>query len=253
MAGKLAIVTGSGRGIGRAIALGYARAGARLVLAARTGAEIEETARQIRAAGGEALPVPTDVQEPDQVARLLVEAERVGKVDILVNNAGANLFATVREMGFDTWDSLLRLNLSSVFICMRIIGEAMVRQKSGTIINMTSLAGLAPLPRSAPYAAAKAGVISLTRTAAVEWAPFNVRVNAIAPGIILTELSRQLAPPTSPYRQAQLRSIPLGRFGCPEDIVGTAVFLASDRAAYITGQTIRVDGAITTTVFPAKL
>ncbi len=247
---KVAIVTGAGRGIGRAIALGFARAGADVVVAARTAAEIEDTAALVRREGRKALAVPTDVQDADQVKNLLSQTmDAFSRIDILVNNAGGNIFSNVLDMSVEFWENIVKQNLTSTFLCSRIIGEAMVKQKSGNIINMSSVTASSPLPRGAAYGAAKAGIISLTQTLAVEWAPYHVRVNAIAPGIIITPLSRQLAPETSPYRQAQLKRIPLGRFGKPEDVVGAAIFLASDASAYITGATIPVDGAITTTVF----
>jgi len=247
---KVAIVTGGGTGIGRAIALGFAQAGADVVVTARTAANIEDAAAKIRDEGRKALAVPADVREVEQVANMLHKTmDLFGRVDILVNNAGGTSFTSVLDMSADAWEADMKENLSSVFICSKIIGEVMVKQKAGNVINMSSLAALGPWPNAGHYAAAKAGIISLTKTLAVEWAPYNIRVNAIAPGVIMTPLVRELASDSSPRRQEQLKRIPLGRFGEPEDIAGVAVFLASDASAYITGETIVVGGGITTTVF----
>jgi len=248
---KVAVITGGGRGLGKAMALSFARAGAHVVVTSRTSDEIEETAADARGMGRKALAVPTDVREAEQVAILRDRTmEMFGRVDILVNNAGGTSFASVRDMSFAAWEADLKENLSSVFICSKIIGEGMVEQRAGNIINMSSMAALGPWPNAAHYAAAKAGIISLTKTLAVEWAQYNIRVNAIAPGVIMTPLVSQLASADSPRRQEQLKRIPLGRYGIPEDVAGLAVFLASEASAYITGETIAVGGGITTTVFP---
>jgi len=247
---KVAIITGGGRGIGRAIALGLARVGADVVVAARTAAEIEDTAAKVRNEGRKALAILADVQDVDQVTSLLDKTlDSFSRVDILVNNAGGTYPARVVDMSASVWEAQLKENLSSVFIWSKIIGEVMAKQKAGNIINMSSVAGLGPYPSIAPYAASKAGIISLTQTLAVEWAPYNIRVNAIAPGFIMTPAITKTAPESSDLRQSQLKRIPLGRFGKPEDIVGVAIFLASDASAYVTGETIVVNGGLTTTVF----
>ncbi len=247
---KVAIVTGGGRGIGRAIAIGFARAGADVVVAARTATEIQDTAAKVRAEGRKALAVPTDVQDVDQVAHLLNKTlDSFSRVDILVNNAGSTYPIRALDLSADAWQGQLKENLSSVFICSRIVGEAMVKQRSGNIINMSSVAGLGPYPSLAHYAAAKAGIISLTKTLAVEWAQYNIRVNVLAPGFLMSPLTSKTALESSPLRQSQLKRIPLGRFGKPEDVVGVTIFLASDASAYITGETIVANGGLTTTVF----
>ncbi len=247
---RVAIVTGGGTGLGKAIALGFARAGAHVVVASRTIATIEETAAEVRSEGRKALAIPADVREVEQVTNMLHKTmDLFGRVDILVNNAGGTSFTPVLNMSAAVWEADVKENLTSVFICSRIVGEVMVKQKQGNIINMSSLGALGPWPNAAHYGAAKAAIISLTKTLAVEWAPYNIRVNAIAPGVIMTPLVRRLAPEDSPRRQGQLTRIPLKRFGRPEDIAGVAIFLASDASAYITGETIAVTGGITTTVF----
>lgn len=251
LTGRVAIVTGAGRGIGRAIALGFAQAGADVVVAARTTAEIEDTAVNIRDLGKKALAIPTDVRDVGQVVSMLDRTlASFSRVDILVNNAGGGTpLDYVLHIKASDWETAIELNLNSVFLCTKTIGEVMVKQKVGNIINISSVAGMGPYPRVAAYAAAKAGIISLTKTLAVEWAPYNIRVNAIAPGSIMTPLARKLGAEDSPRRQAQLKCIPLGRFGEPEDIAGVAIFLASNASGYVTGETIVVDGGLTTTVF----
>ena len=252
LTGKVAIITGGGKGIGRDLAMGFANAGANVVVAARTVSEIDGTVGTIRDAGGKAIAVPTDVQEVDQVTNLLDKTlESFGQVDILVNNAGGfQVGAYVSEMNIDAWEAVVRQNLTSTFICSKLIGKAMMQQKRGNIINISSVAGLGPYPRYAHYAAAKAGMINLTKTLAVEWAPC-IRINAIAPGIIMTPIARKIAPESSSRRQAQLKRIPLGRFGETRDIANAAIFLASDASAFITGETIVISGGMVTTVFDA--
>jgi len=250
LTGKVAIVTGGGRGIGRAIALGLAQAGADVVVAARTAAEIEDTATKIEDKGRKALAIPTDVRNFDQVANMLDKTLALfGRVDILVNNAGGMFTAQALSMSARAWEAIIRENLDSVFICSRIIGEQMVKQKAGSIISISSVAGLGPYLDNAAYGAAKAGIINLTKTLAVEWAPYNIRVNAIAPGFIETPGAAKFAQENPALRQAQLKRIPLGRFGKPEDIAPVAIFLASDASAYVTGETIVVNGGLTSTVF----
>jgi len=257
LTGKIAIVTGGGRGIGRAIALGFAQAGADVVVADRAAVEGEDTAAKIRAEGRKALAIPTDVQSVDQATNMLRETlAEFGRVDILVNNAGGTSLDTgesypspVLQMSANAWEAIVELNLTSVFICSKIIGEQMAKQKVGNIINISSTAGLGPQPGNAPYATAKAGVISLTKTLAVEWAPYNIRVNAIAPGFVDTPLIAGFWEENPSRLQDCLKKIPLGRIGKPEDIAAVAIFLASGASSYVTGETIVTSGGLTTTVF----
>ncbi len=240
---RVAIVTGGGTGIGKAIALGYADAGAHVVLASRTVANIESAAAEIRGKGRKSLAVPTDVRRSEQVTNLLQKTlEEFGRIDILVNNAGGTFLADIQDISEGGWDAVLRENLNSVFLCSKIIGGRMVEQKEGKIINISSLGGLAAWPRASHYAVAKAGTISLTKSLAVDWARYNVRVNTIAPGYMDTAgITKHKA------KVYSLSRIPLGRFGKPEDIVGAAIFLASPASDYITGQTIIVDGGLMVT------
>lgn len=249
--GKVAIVTGAGRGIGKSIALGLADAGADVVVCARTAADIEATAGEIRAKGRKSLPLPTDVRLAEQVASLVEKSvAELGRIDILVNNAGGSFIASTMDLSEGGWDAIVRENLKSVFLCSKAAARVMIDQKSGNIINIASVAGTASYTLCSPYGAAKAGLINFTTTLAVELAPYNIRVNAIAPGFIATGGLLQLlnAAPGEVKEEEKgglLPNIPLGRYGQPGDIVGAAVFLASDASSYVTGQTLVVDGGLT--------
>jgi 3-oxoacyl-[acyl-carrier protein] reductase len=207
----------------------------------------EATAAEIREKGRKALAVPTDVRNVDQVKNLAQKTlDAFGKVDILVNNAGGSTGVEgkfVLELSYDEWRKPLELNLDSVFICCRFIGEAMAKQESGCIINISSGSGLGPMPGSSADAAAKAGVNHFTKTLAKEWGQYKIRVNAILPG--LTETPLTAGSMKDPGRlEAVLEHIPMGRIGKPEDIANTAVFLASDAASYISGELIYVSGGL---------
>ena len=250
LADKVAIVTGAGKGIGRAIALGLAQAGADVVVAARTAADIDEVAAAIEDTGRKALAIPTDVRNVDQVTSMLNGTlAAFGRVDILVNNAGGYFIAPVSDMSPSGWEAVIKECLDSVFICCKLVGEPMVKQQAGSIISISSVSGIGPYPGAAHYAAAKAGIISLTKTLAVEWAPYNVRVNSIAPGFVETPSTTTFWQQNPKHREAVLQKVPLGRLGKPEDIVGAAIFLASEASAYVTGETIVVSGGLTTSAF----
>lgn len=242
LADKVAIVTGAGRGIGKAIALGLADVGASVIVAARTASDIENTAAEIEKKGRKALAIPTDVRLSDQVNNLINSTiKEFGKVDILVNNAGGSFNVPIMNMSEGGWDAIVRENLKSVFLCSQTTAKVMIDQKSGTIINIASIAGLEAYIFNASYGAAKAGVISLTKTMAVELAKYNIRVNAIAPGFIATEGVLQLI---GHYPEVS-KQIPLARLGNPEDIVGGVIYLASDASLYVTGATLVIDGGLT--------
>ena len=250
--GKTALVTGGGRGIGRAIALGFSQVGAAVTVAARTNEEIEAVADEIVKAGGRALAIHCDVLRRDEVVAMVgaVEKEFDG-IDILVNNAGGGCpIVPFLELEEDVWDLHVARNLKSVFLCSQAAGRQMAARGSGNIINISSVMGLGPHPLRAPYSAAKAGVVALTRTLSVELAPHNIRVNAIAPGFVeVPRFWKQFPNYEQTVRRARLPKVPLGRMGVPEDAADLAVFLASDASSYITGQTIRLDGGLVTTVF----
>lgn len=240
--GKVAVVTGSSRGIGRAIAVGLARAGADLVLVARSAEGIAGAAQQIQALGRRALGLTGDVTDSAQIERLVERAvQQYGRIDILVNNAGGSPFACVvediRESGFDT---VFHRNVKSVFLCCQAVGRIMRQQGGGSIINMASVDGRHPVPGLALYAAAKAAVASFTQTLAAEWARYNIRVNALAPGLVETDMTAGYL--ASRHAAEVLRAIPLRRAAKPEDVVGAAIFLASEASAYMTGEVVYLSG-----------
>ncbi|MEE8582790.1 MAG: 3-oxoacyl-[acyl-carrier-protein] reductase [Dehalococcoidales bacterium] len=238
---KVAVVTGAGRGIGRAVALSLAQAGARVVVNS-TGQTAASVAAEIKAAGGQGVAVVADISSPLEATRL-VEATlaEYDRLDILVNNAGINRDRLVMRMSDEEWGDVLRVNLTGVFLCTRAVLKAMMKQRWGRIINMTSVVGLTGNAGQANYAAAKAGIIGFTRSVAREVALRGITVNAIAPGFIETDMTRQI--PEGP-REELLKRIPLGSAGTPADVAAAAVFLASEGAKYITGQVLSVDGGM---------
>ena len=242
LTGRTAIVTGAGAGIGKGIARVLARFGARIVVLEIDSASGERTAEEIRHAGAEAVAIPTDVRDPDQVDRATTTAvERFGGIDILVNNAGGTFAAPFLESREKGWDALHRANLKSVLHCTHSVARHMVAQgRGGSIVNVVSIEGMRGAPGYAPYAAAKAGVVSLTQTLALELGPHRIRVNAIAPDICMTEGLRAIVPEADRERFAWI--VPLGRAGEPEDVAGAVVFLVSELGRYVTGTTIHVDG-----------
>ncbi len=244
--GRVALVTGAGRGIGRAIALGLAEAGADLVLASRTAADIAEVAQAARHLGRRALAVPTDVADEAAVANLLAHAQAAyGRLDALVNSAGISPFYKRAEKTTTAeWDAVLAVNLRGAFLCCAAAGRVMLAQGGGSIVNIASIGARVALPRLVAYCASKGGIDQLTKVLAVEWASRHVRVNAIAPGYVETDMTAGMRenPRLLEYLVAQT---PMGRLARPEEIVGAAVFLVSDAASYITGQTLFVDGGWT--------
>jgi len=250
--GKVGLITGGGRGIGRAIALAFRQAGAAVAVAARTDEEIRTVADEMTASGGRALAVHCDVLDRSQVLAMVAEVEKeFGRIDILVNNAGGGCpILPFFELPEDVWDLHVARNLKSVFLCSQAVGRGMADRGGGTMINISSVMGLGPHPLRAPYSAAKAGVVALTQTLSVELAPHNIRVNAIAPGFIeVPRFWKQFPNYEKTVRRARLAKVPLGRMGVPDDVGGLAVFLASDASSYISGQVIRLDGGLVTTVY----
>ena len=240
---KVAIVTGASRGIGREIALLFAREGAKLTLTARNAQLLESVAGEIRSAGGEdPLIFPLDVKDAPKVDELVDKTlDKYKHIDILVNNAGVTRDGLFVRMSEADWDEVVSTNLKGTFLCMRAASKVMMRQRSGRIINMTSVIGLIGNEGQANYAASKAGIIALTKSVAKELGSRNVLVNAIAPGFIETEMTLTLS---DNVKNAILRSIPVGSFGKPLDVAKAALYLASDESAYITGQVITVDGGM---------
>ncbi len=240
---RVALVTGGSRGIGRAIAQSLATTGATVVVNYRGNqAAADETVASIEAAGGKAVAIQADVANAEDVERLFKEvSERFGRIDILVNNAGITRDTLMLRMKDDDWDAVMDTNLRGLFLCTRAALRPMTRARWGRIINITSVVGLMGNAGQANYAAAKAGIIGFSKSVAREIGSRSITVNAVAPGFIDTELTAVLGPDT---REALIKQIPLGRLGTPEDVASLVTFLASEQAAYITGQTFNTDGGM---------
>jgi NAD(P)-dependent dehydrogenase (short-subunit alcohol dehydrogenase family) len=246
--GKVAIVTGGSKGIGRAIALRFAEEGADIALASRGAEALEKTAREVEERGRRALSVPTDVTESDQ-AQALVDrtVAELGTVDILVNNAGAAPFmSTVDRIRPEGFDKYFRVNFTGAFNCTRAAAPVLLEKGAGSMIAMASVAGLIASPGLTYYASAKAALIGFTRTVAREWAPSGVRANVVAPGWIETDMNR-LARESEDWFETVRGMIPLGRWGTAEEVAEVALFLASERSAFMTGSVLVVDGGQTLT------
>ncbi|SDF77159.1 3-oxoacyl-[acyl-carrier-protein] reductase [Sporolituus thermophilus] len=240
---KVAIVTGASRGIGRAVAIALARAGAKVVVNyAGNVAAAKEVVDAIVAEGGQAIMVQADVANAEAVETLVKQAmDTFGRIDILVNNAGITRDNLLMRMKEEEWDAVINTNLKGIFHCTKAVSRIMMKQKSGKIINMTSVVGIMGNAGQSNYAAAKAGVIGFTKSMAKELASRGITVNAIAPGFITTDMTAVLPE----HVKTELSSkIPLGRLGTPDDVAAAVLFLASDYANYITGQTINVDGGM---------
>ncbi len=246
LTGKKAFVTGASRGIGRAIAVALAQAGADVALVARSEAGLAATAAGVTGAGREAHIIPADVTGQQEVADAVATAiSRLGHIDIVVNNAGGSNFTVpFLSMRLPGWDKLMRLNLDSAMYVCHAAGGHLVERGQGSVINVASVAGLIGSPFLSPYGAAKAGLISLTKSLAVEWAAHGVRVNALCPGWTATDLNRNLWDDET-GGQATVASVPMQRWGRVEEMTGPAVFLASDASSYMTGQALVIDGGQT--------
>ena len=242
LAGKVAIVTGGGRGIGLAIARLLAEDGASVVVSGRDAARLEAAVKDLESLGAPAMAVAADAAKREDADRL-VEAtrERFGRIDVLVNNAGITRDQLLVRMKDDDWDQVLDTNLRGVFLMTRAVGKVMMRQKSGRIINIASTAGAMGNPGQVNYSAAKAGVIGLTKAAGRELAHWNILVNAVAPGLIETDMAASIP---AEAREAMLQQVPLKRIGQGREVAEVVRFLAGDGASYITGQTIHVNGGL---------
>jgi len=243
--GKVGIVTGGGTGIGRGIALEFARAGADVVLCGRTLATLESVAEEVKVLGRRALAIPIDVSVKEQVQNMVKQTiDEFGKIDILVNNAGVGKKCLIVDMPEEDWDTVIDINLKGVFLCIQAVARHMMERKYGKIINISSVAGLrAPNEELSSYCAAKAGVELLTKSACLELAPHGINVNSIAPGNVETPIYRRRSTPEQIERWlAGGRSAPIGRIADPQEIANVALFLASDASSFICGECIAVDG-----------
>ena len=240
---KVALITGASRGIGRATALELAKAGAKIVINyAGNAAAAQEVLKAIQEMGGQAIAVQANIAVAAEVDELIQKAvEAFGSIDILVNNAGITRDTLLMRMKEADWDAVLDTNLKGVFLCTKAVSKLMLKQRSGRIINMTSVVGLTGNASQANYAAAKAGVVGFTKSMAKELGSRGITVNAVAPGFIATDMTEVL--PDS-VKEQMTRTIPLGRPGTPSDVAKAVLFLCSDAAAYITGQTLNVDGGM---------
>jgi 2-deoxy-D-gluconate 3-dehydrogenase len=240
---RVAIVTGGNGGIGLGMARGLARAGARIVVAARNEAKSEAAVRELRAIGTDAFALAVDVADEASVAALVGQAvERCGRLDILVNNAGINIRKPAHELALSEWRQVLDVNLTSAFLCARAAHPHLKRQGGGKVINIGSMLSLFGASFAPAYGASKGGVVQLTRSLAVAWAPDNIQVNALLPGWIDTDLTRQARKDVAGLNERVLARSPSGRWGHAEDFEGVAVFLASAASDFITGAAIPVDG-----------
>lgn len=240
---KVAVVTGGSRGIGKVIAVRLALAGCDVaILYSSNQLAAQETIEQIGRAGKKGIAIQVDVASSDQVNHAINEVfSTFGRIDILVNNAGITRDNLLVRMKEEDWNNVIDINLKGVFLCTKAVARIMMKQRSGRIVNISSVVGVSGNPGQANYVAAKAGVIGLTKSNAKELASRGITVNAIAPGFIKTDMTSVLDEAT---KDTLLNEIPLGRFGDPEDIAEAVAFLSSDEASYITGQTIHVDGGM---------
>jgi NAD(P)-dependent dehydrogenase (short-subunit alcohol dehydrogenase family) len=241
--GKVAIVTGSSKGIGKGIAEAFAKEGCKVVINARAKERAEQVASIICGRGGEAIAIEADVTQRKSAENMVEQTIKAfGRVDILVNNAGTGLIRKSEEITEEEFNGLLRLNLTATLICSQCVFPKMSSQKEGRVINITSMLGEAPLPLRVAYCVSKAGANMLTKIMAIEWAKYNITVNAIAPAYIKTELIQDLIQRKVMKDTDLVRRTPMGRMGNVDDVTGAAVFLASDEARYMTGEIMHIDG-----------
>lgn len=240
---KVALVTGGSRGIGKAIALGFAEAGADVVVSSRKLEDLEKVAKEIEEKGRKSLALACHIGRKEEIEEMVERVvKEFGRIDILVNNAATNpVFGPILNVEERAWDKIMEVNLKGYFLISLAVGKVMMKQKGGNIINLASTAGMKPSPMLGAYSISKAGVIMLTKVLATEWAVFNIRVNALAPGLVETKFSKALWGNPEILKEA-LRDVPLGRVAQPEEIVGAALYLASEASSYVTGETLVLNG-----------
>lgn len=243
---KVAIVTGGAGGLGRPTALGLADFGANVVVTSRDLGKLEAVKHEIERLGRKALAIQCDVTKPADVENMVKQTvDKFGKIDILITYAGMNIPKPAEEYPYEDWEKVMNLNVTGVFLTCREVGKAMIKQKQGKIINISSVRGAYGLPRNyAAYATSKGAVIALTKQLATEWAKFNIKVNAIAPTVIATELTAHIM--ANPELSKNMKSrILLGRWGYPDDLIGAIVYFASEASNFVTGQILFIDGGVT--------
>jgi NAD(P)-dependent dehydrogenase (short-subunit alcohol dehydrogenase family) len=247
LSGRVAIVTGGSRGIGQAIAEAFAAAGAQVAIIARQDMHAAElVATSIRDGGGTAISLQADVADGDQVTAMVRAVEQqLGSVNVLVNNAGTSFREAADRFPRESWDRVLAVNLTGPFLCAQAVFPAMQRAGGGSIINVTSMAGLVAIPGTVAYSASKGGLVQLTRALAIEWAAHGIRVNGLAPCPVETELSRRIFADKPEVLADLVKRIPLGRIAQPPDLAGAALYLASDASQMVTGTILEVDGGWT--------
>ncbi|MEM1517564.1 MAG: SDR family NAD(P)-dependent oxidoreductase [Nitrososphaerota archaeon] len=248
---RVSIITGASRGIGRAIALEMAKEGARIVGNATSMSSLAGLEKELGELGADYVMIPADLSSADGCLKLIrAAAESMGRIDVLVNNAGINIVRNLEAITLEEWESVINVNLRAPFLCSKYASELMKSQRYGRIINLASIASFVSMPGRSAYNSSKAGILGLTRTLAIELAPYGITVNAIAPGLIETEMLRQRIAEGSLNLETSLRRIPLGRLGRPGEVAKVAVFLASEDSSYITGQVIVVDGGFLALAMP---
>ena len=242
LGGKTALITGGSRGLGQAIAIGLAEAGAKVIVSSRAPNALEETVAHIHGFGGSVVPFKLDVENvPEMQSRLAAMEAQHGAADILVNNAGYEQVCPSIDIEEALWDKINDVNLKGAFFCAQHAAKSMIKNGGGSIINVCSLTSYVGVPTAVPYGSSKSGMLGMTRALATEWAPQGVRVNGIAPGYFRTELTDAFYQDEE-WKKAMLAKIPLGSFGDANDLKGVAVFLSSEASRYITGQCLAVDG-----------
>lgn len=239
--GKKAIVTGASRGLGESMAIGLAAAGADVALVARSEEDLKKTAKRIEELGRKALVCPCDITKTDQINEVFERIRREFEdLDILLNNAGVDLPAPLAEMSQEIWNTNFSTNLNGMFNFTKLVGKGMMERRWGKIINISSLQGIVGFPQNAAYCATKGAINAFTRAMAVEWGPYNIQVNAVAPGWFMTDMTRSIK--GTPIEDYVISRTPLGRHAEPEEIIGIIIYLSSEASDFMTGQVISIDG-----------
>ena len=240
---KVAIVTGASKGLGKAIGIGLAKAGANIV--ATDVLDTSDTVKEIKKLGRKSIGIKVDVSKKEDVEKMVKQTmDKFGKIDILVNNAGILRMGNAEEIKEEDWNKVIQINLTGQFLCAQAVGKQMIKQKSGKIINIASIAGLGGYAQSVPYSASKAGIILLTKSLAVEWGKHNIQVNAICPGVFATDMTNSFLKDKQ-FMDMIKANVPLGRYAKPEELTGTIVYLASEASDYMTGHALVIDGGWT--------